>query len=69
VPKKTDAKGWKNLRLWCNERQREATARESCNTARRRHDIEKRILSLRSRPQSPARDKLIKRLEKELQDA
>ena len=68
LPKKNDTAGWKQLQGWCEDRQKAIRDQNDQTQTRRRHEIEKRILELQSRPSNPDRERRIKALQKQLHD-
>src|SRR5262245_30611567 len=66
IPKKSDIKAWRALRLECRRRNRLAADNLAVERARVGHAAERRIAALRTRGQNRDREKVVRELRKKL---
>ena len=69
IPPKRDAASWRRLQSEISEFRQSEAARQKKTATRQKHDLERRIGDLKSRPASSERTRLVKELEERLSDA
>ena len=69
IPPKRDLQSWKRLESDIIHFRLDEVERRKKDSTQKKHDIERRVRDLKSRPSSTERARLVKELEKELSDA
>lgn len=69
IPPKRDLASWRRLQEEVAQFRQDLVAADQKSAIRKKHDLERRIRDLKSRPASSERARLVKKLEKELSHA
>jgi hypothetical protein len=69
IPPKRELASWRRLQAEITRLRLDEVARRKESATRKKHDLEHRILDIKSRPASSGRTRLVKKLEKELSNA
>jgi hypothetical protein len=69
IPPKRETVSWRRLQAEIAQFRQDVAADRQKSATRKRHDLERRIRELKSRPLTSGRARLLKELEKELSDA
>jgi hypothetical protein len=69
IPPKRELTSWRRLQAEVTQFRQDVAADRRKSATRKKHDLERRIRDLKSRPVSSERTRLVKELEKELSDA
>lgn len=64
IPPKRDVARWQRLRAGVLQFHQDEMARQQKTATRQKHDLERQIRDLKSRPTNPGRARLVKELEK-----